>query len=66
MCFIVDWPTQIDNIKILVRSNFQGENRHAKSCLGFGKIECLQDENMQIKGNIVFGNTLNSNSVILS
>ena len=65
MCFIVDWPKQINNIKTLVRSNLQGENRNAKNCLGFGKIECLQDENMQVKGNIVFGNTLNSNIVLV-
>ena len=65
MCFIVDWPKQIDNIKTLVRSNLQGENLHAKGCLGFGKIECLQDENMQVNGNIVFRNTLNSNIIYI-
>ena len=44
MCFIVDWPKQIDNIKTLIG---------------------LQVENGQVKGNIVFGNRLNSNIVCI-
>ena len=48
MCFIVDWPKQIDNIKTLMKSNFEGDKLHVKSRLGFGKIESLQGENMQV------------------
>ena len=44
MCFIVDWPKQIDNIKTLIG---------------------LQGENGQIKGNVVFGNRLNSNIIYI-
>ena len=43
MCFIVDWPKQIDNFKTLIG---------------------LQVENGQVKGNIVFGNRLNSNMCV--
>lgn len=52
MCFIVDWPKQIDNINALIKSNFQGENIHVKS-------------RVAIKGNIVFGNRLHSNIIYI-
>ena len=53
MCFIVDWPKQLDNVKTFFESDLKGENVHANVRLGFAKSESFQGENMQVKGNSV-------------
>ena len=53
MCFIVDWPKQLDNVKTFFESDLKDQNVHLNVRLGFAKSVSFQGENMQVKGNSV-------------
>ena len=53
ICFIFDWPKQLDNVKTFFESDLKGENVHVNGRLGYAKSDSLEGDNMQVKGNSV-------------